>query len=81
MKRINFVIMDIQADIKWIQSELVKIQDPELINAFKSLLKYSLKQKQAESELDKSLARAKEDMVIGRVKSHDEVREKYQQWL
>jgi ppGpp synthetase/RelA/SpoT-type nucleotidyltranferase len=73
--------MDIQADIKWIQSELVKIQDPELISAFKSLLKCSLKQKQAESELDKSLARAKEDMVNGRVKSHDEVREKYQQWL
>ena len=32
--------MDLQADINWIRSELTKVTDPELIIAFKSLLKY-----------------------------------------
>ncbi|KAB2859088.1 MAG: hypothetical protein KF732_11370 [Flavobacteriales bacterium] len=32
--------MNIQADISWIRSELTKVQDPELIAAFKNLLKY-----------------------------------------
>ena len=32
--------MDLQADLKWIISELTKVKDPELISAFKSLLKY-----------------------------------------
>ena len=32
--------MDVQAEIKWIQEELNKVTDMELIKAFKSLLKY-----------------------------------------
>jgi len=32
--------MDIQADIKWIQKELKEIQDPDLIEIFKNLLRY-----------------------------------------
>jgi hypothetical protein len=40
--------MDIQADISWIRSELMKVQDPELIAAFKSLLKY--RNKKVESD-------------------------------
>jgi hypothetical protein len=35
--------MDIQADISWIQSELSKVKDPELISAFKNLLKFRAK--------------------------------------
>ena len=35
--------MNIQADINWIQSELLKIDDPELIMVIKSLLKYRAK--------------------------------------
>jgi hypothetical protein len=42
------IIMDIQADISWIRSELIKVQDPELITAFKSLLKY--RKKKVESD-------------------------------
>jgi hypothetical protein len=36
--------MNIQAEISWIQSELAKVKDPELISAFKNLLKYRAKQ-------------------------------------
>jgi len=32
--------MDLQADIKWIQAELLKVKDPHLIEAFKQLLTY-----------------------------------------
>ena len=32
--------MDIQAEIKWIQSELSKVKDPTLIEIFIKLLKY-----------------------------------------
>ena len=35
--------MDIQADISWIQTELSKVKDPELISAFKSLLQFRAK--------------------------------------
>lgn len=38
--------MDLQADRNWIISEIAKVQDPELISAFKSLLKYRAKQNQ-----------------------------------
>ena len=38
------LIMDLQADIKWIISELSNVKDPELVSAFKSLLKYREKQ-------------------------------------
>lgn len=32
--------MDVQADIKWIQNELNKVNDPDLIEAFKRLLQF-----------------------------------------
>ena len=35
--------MDIQADIKWIQNELNKVNDPDLIEAFKRLLQFRKK--------------------------------------
>ena len=41
-------IMDLQADIKWIISEIAKVRDPELVSAFKSLLMYRAKQNQAD---------------------------------
>lgn len=36
-------IMNIQSDIKWIQNELNKVNDPDLIEAFKRLLKFRKK--------------------------------------
>ena len=56
--------MDIQADIKWIQNELNKVNDPDLIEAFKRLLQfrkktetftleqYNLDLKEAENRID-----------------------------
>lgn len=35
--------MDVQADIKWIQNELNKVNDPDLIEAFKRLLQFRKK--------------------------------------
>lgn len=35
--------MDIQAEIKWIQNELNKVKDPDLIEVFKRLLKFRKK--------------------------------------
>jgi len=32
--------MNLQADISWIRSELTKVQDPNLVEAFKNMLKY-----------------------------------------
>ena len=32
--------MNIQAEISWIQAELANVKDPNLIEAFKNLLKY-----------------------------------------
>lgn len=40
LERINSKYMDIQAEIKWIQSELSKVKDPTLIEIFIKLLKY-----------------------------------------
>ena len=35
--------MDIQAEIKWIQKELNKVEDETLLDAIKSILKYRAK--------------------------------------
>ena len=32
--------MNIQADINWIREELVDVKDPNLVEAFKNMLKY-----------------------------------------
>jgi hypothetical protein len=71
--------MDIQADISWIQAELSKVKDPELISAFKSLLKYRNKQTKIESDL--SMNRALLDKQEGRTKPHEKIRKKYEKWL
>ena len=42
--RNNNISMDLQAEIDWIRAELMNVKDPELISAFKSLLKYRKKQ-------------------------------------
>ncbi len=32
--------MNIEADIRWIREELINVKDPNLIEAFKNMLKY-----------------------------------------
>jgi hypothetical protein len=74
-------VMDIQADISWIRSELIKVQDPELITAFKSLLKYRQKRTNERSAFDLSMDRALLDKEEGRTESHEEIKKKYEKWL
>ena len=74
--------MDIQADINWIRSELKKVKDPHLIEAFKQMLTYrKVNQGFAIEALGLSLDRAIADKEAGRVKSRKEVRNKYDKWL
>lgn len=74
--------MNIQAEISWIRSELTKVQDPHLIEAFKQLLTYRKEKQELISEgLDLSLDRAMADKEAGRVKPHTEIRKKYEKWL
>lgn len=72
--------MNLDADITWIQNEIAKIRDPELIKVFKSILQYREK-KASDDALDLLLARALEDKENGRTKPHSEVRGKYDKWL
>ena len=74
--------MDIQAEIKWIQNELPKVTDPELIAAFKNLLLFRQKL-QAERELgfEAAYERAITDKEAGRTSPHEDVKKKYERWL
>ncbi len=74
--------MNIEADIRWIREELINVKDPNLIEAFKNMLKYR-KEKQAliSEELELSLGRALSDKEAGRVKPHNKIRPKYEKWL
>lgn len=81
--------MDLQADIKWIQTELLKVRDPELINAFKSLLKYREKKETvstdwwdeiSEAERDE-LKQSEKEINNGDYLSHEEVMSNPRKWL
>lgn len=70
--------MDIQSEISWIQNELLKLKDPEVIQALKNILKSN---KTEASELDQAYDRALLDKNEGRVKSHSEIKKKYEKGL
>lgn len=72
--------MNLDADITWIQNEIAKIKDPDLIQLFKSLLRYREKIATADS-LDLLLDKSLDDLKEGRTRSHDQVKSKYDKWL
>lgn len=72
--------MNLEADITWIQNEIAKIKDPDLINVFKSLLQYRDK-KASDDALDLLLTKSQKDKEEGRTKPHAEVSRKYGKWL
>ena len=78
--------MDLQADINWIKAELMKVKDPELISAFKSLLKYRKKKVQADwwDEIsDKEKAEIEEgikQIEQGDYLTHEEVMANPRKW-
>jgi hypothetical protein len=62
--------MDISAEISWIKSELDKVEDPYLIEIFKSLLRY--RQESAYREMDAMIQEGEEDIQAGRLTSHED---------
>lgn len=72
--------MNLDADITWIQNEIAKVKDPDLIQLFKSLLRYREKIATADS-LDLLLDKSLDDLKEGRTRSHDQVKSKYDKWL
>lgn len=72
--------MDLKADISWIQSEIAKITDPELIEVFKNLLKYR-ESKSSTEALDYYIEKSLQEVHEGKVTPHEEVRKKYDKWL
>ena len=77
--------MDLRADIKWIKSELNKVTDPHLIEAFKQMLAYRKSKQSITSTTDlglqTALIKAISQANEGNVKPHTEIRKKYQKWL
>lgn len=59
--------MDMQADIKWIQEELEKLQDQSLIDTLKQMIQYGKEQKEElltdaqKKELDRRIQKIDED--------------------
>lgn len=72
--------MNLQADITWLQNEIAKIKDPDLIEVFKRLLKYSEK-KVSDEMLEIFLENAFKDSEENRTRPHSDIRKKYDKWL
>jgi len=79
--------MSLEADIKWITSEISKVKDPELIKALKSLLKYNAKKENKdwaenlsqdeEEALEKALGEAKRGEFLSHLDVMKEAKERY----
>ncbi len=79
--------MSLQTDIKWIQSEISQVTDPELINVFKSILKYRNKQENVDwwdtingeekEEIETGIKQADKGDFI----SHEEIKKDFNKWL
>jgi formylmethanofuran dehydrogenase subunit B len=79
--------MNVQAEINWIISEVSKVKDPELIKAFKNMLKYREKHiskdwwneisEEEKTEIEQGL----KDAEQGKLVPHETVMAKYKQWL
>ncbi len=75
--------MDLQADIQWIQKELSEVRDPNLIEAFKNLLKYRIKNKSNTIDLElynQELEASEKDIEEGHFYTQDQVRKIASQW-
>ncbi|MFB2119483.1 hypothetical protein [Parapedobacter sp. 2B3] len=73
--------MDTQADIKWIQRELSKVRDPDLIEVFKRLLQFRKKNMAATiQEYNDDIEASEKDIKAGRVYSQNEVDKLNEVW-
>lgn len=76
--------MDIQAEIKWIESALSESKDPTFVAAVKNMIKSMRKVKEtlskAQKEEDVLMAEAEADIKAGRVYSIDQVHKIVDGW-
>ena len=79
--------MNLQAEKKWIKSEVDKINDESLIQAFKNLLDFARKKAYNVNHSPMSLEdffqridKSKEDIKKGRVKNHQKVKAVIESW-
>ena len=78
--------MDLQAERDWIASEIMKVRDPELIIAFKSMLKYSAKHIEKDwwdeisEEERKEIQQGIKDIESGNFVSHQEAMKNARKW-
>jgi hypothetical protein len=73
--------MDIQAEIKWVQAELSKVNDPGLIEIFVKLLKY--RKSTIETQLDeynRELDEANARIESGRFITQEDLEKEASQW-
>ncbi|PCJ00850.1 MAG: hypothetical protein COB15_01900 [Flavobacteriales bacterium] len=78
--------MNIQADISWLQSEIARIKDPNLIEALKSMVKYKNNRteydwwteiaQEEKSEIEQGI----KDLNNGDVLTHKEVMSNPRKW-
>jgi hypothetical protein len=74
-------VMDIQAEIKWVQTELGKVNDPGLIEIFVKLLKY--RKSTIETQLDeynRELDEANARIESGRFITQEDLEKEASQW-
>lgn len=73
--------MNLQADIRWIQNEITKVKDPDLLDVFKRLLLFRKKHSaQTMEEYNQDIALAEQDIAEGRVYTQSQVEEKRNEW-
>lgn len=76
--------MDIQAEIKWIQTALLKSKDPTFVEAVKNMIKSMEKIKETSSSEqmreDALIAEAEADVKAGRVSSIEEAHKVVNSW-
>ncbi len=76
--------MDIQAEIKWIQTALLESKDPTFVEAVKNMIKSMEKIKETSSSEqmreDALIAEAEADVKAGRVSSIEEAHKVVDSW-
>jgi len=73
--------MDLQADIKWIQNEITKVKDPDLLDVVKRLLLMRKKNSaQTIEEYNRDIEQAEEDIKNGRVYPQSQIENLNQEW-
>ncbi|PIQ18197.1 MAG: hypothetical protein COZ75_02075 [Flavobacteriaceae bacterium CG_4_8_14_3_um_filter_34_10] len=77
------MIMNLEADLKWIHQELDKVKDPAFIEAIKNMFKYRshvsterISLEQYNDEIDVSIAQ----IETGKTYTHQEMDDRIKQW-